>query len=332
MKVILYLLLIVGCGACASEEKTEKWQKRRADVIDVRKDVKEIDTEDVLIGAVASPYICGEYLVIVDHMAIDKSVHVFNRQTFKHVLSLGDKGLGPLEIAVCGSIGWNDKEHELYVTDNGQRRILRYNLDSLLTDPSYSPTVKLKFGDMAYPNDYCYINDTLSYGSFIWHPTSSSFSQTGGRWNITTGESKLIDYIHPVDKKKRIAFAVSPSYNTLVECNRRYDLISFYNLDGEHQFNVYGPNWDDDGDLKEHFKNAVICNDKIIASYVGEDWNHNDGAKTLHVFSIAGDYLKTLNVGYKINGLCCDEKNKRIIMNLDSDYQFAYLDMEKYFN
>lgn len=75
-----------------SQKKNAKWQKQRSNIIDVRKDVKEIDTEDVLIGAVASPYICGEYLVVVDRMAIDKSVHVFNRQTFKHVLSLGDKG------------------------------------------------------------------------------------------------------------------------------------------------------------------------------------------------------------------------------------------------
>lgn len=61
---------------------------------------------------------------------------------------------------------------------------------------------------------------------------------------MITGETELIDYVHPADKKKRVAFAVSPRYNTLVECNRRFDLISLYNLDGELQCNVYGPNWD----------------------------------------------------------------------------------------
>ena len=84
------------------------------------------------------------------------------------------------------------------------------------------------------------------------------------------------------------------------------DLISLYNLDGELQCNVYGPNWDEKGDRKEHFKDAAICGDKIVVSCIGEDWNHNDGARLLHVFNIAGDYLKTLDVGRKINGLCCD--------------------------
>ena len=47
------------------------------------------------------------------------------------------------------------------------------------------------------------------------------------------------------------------------------------------------------GDRKAHFKNVVICDDKIVASYIGEDWNNNNGASVFHVFNIAGDYLKT---------------------------------------
>lgn len=332
MRLVLYLLVILFCGACTSKGKNEKFQNQRLNIVNVKDDMKEIDMENLLIGAVAQPYICGKYLAVIDYRSVDKLVHIFDKHTFKHMLSLGDMGQGPTEISVIGSIAWNEKEHELYVTDNGQRRILRYNLDSLLCDSLYAPSVKLKFGNAAFPDNYYYIDDTLSYGSFIQITSSSSFKQTSGKWNMITGEAELIDYVHPADKKKRVAFAVSTQYNTLVECNRRYDLISLYNLDGELQCNVYGPNWDKNGDRKEHFCNAVICDDKIIASYIGEDWNHNDGAKVLHVFNIAGDYLKTLDIGRRINRLCCDEENKRIIMNLDSEYQFGYLDIEKYLN
>lgn len=332
MKLVLYLLVVLLCVACTSKGENEKWQNQRTNIVDIKDDVKKIDTEDVLIGAVASPYICGNYLAVIDYSSVDKLVHIFDKHTFKHILDLGDIGQGPTEISVIGSIAWNEKEHDLYVTDNGQHKILRYNLDSLLNDSLYIPCVKLKIGNAAFPDNYYYINDTLSYGSFIQLTSSSSFSQTSGKWNMITGETKLIDYFHPADKKKRIAFAVSSQYNTLVECNRRYDLISLYNLDGELQFNVYGPNWDKDGDRKEHFKDAAICGDKIVASYIGEDWNHNNGASVLHVFSITGDYLQTLDVGRRINRFCYDEENKRIIMNLDSEYQFGYLNIEKYFN
>lgn len=327
----LWLFLLLVVMSCISNSEADKYQRKRDNFVDIKGDVKEIDMEDVLIGAVASPYICGNYLAVIDYRSVDKLVHIFDKHTFKHILSLGDIGQGPTEISVIGSIAWNEKEHDLYVTDNGQRKILSYNLDSLLNDSLYAPYVKLKFGNAAFPDNYYYINDTLSYGSFIQMTSSSSFSQTSGKWNMKTGKAKLIDYVHPADKKKRVAFAVSREYNTLMECNRRYDLISLYNLDGELQCNVYGPNWDENGDRKAHFKNAVICGDKIVASYIGGDWNNNNGARVLHVFNIAGDYLKTLDVGRQINYFCCDEENKRIIMNLDSEYQFAYIDLEKYF-
>ena len=330
MRLVLYLLVVLFCVACTSKDKNEKWQSRRSNVVDVKDDVKEIDTGDVLIGAVAEPYICGNYLAVIDYKSVDKLVHVFDRNTFKYMLSLGDRGQGPTEISSVGTIAWNEKERDLYVTDHGQRRILRYNLDNLLNDSQYAPTVKLRFGNAAFPNDYYYINDTLCYGSFIEPTSASTFNQTCGKWNMITGEKKLIDYVHPADRKKRVAFAVSPQYNTLVECNRRYDLISLYNLEGVLQCNVYGPNWDGSGDGNEHFQNATICDDKIFVSYVGDDWTHNSGAKVIHIFNIAGDYLKTLDVGRRINRMCCDEEHKRIIMNLDSEYQFAYLDIEKY--
>lgn len=210
MKLVLYLWVVLVCGACTSKEMNEKWQNRRANIVNVKDDVKEIDTEDILIGAVAQPYMCGEYWAVIDYKSVDKFVHIFDKHTFVHLLSLGDRGQGPTEISVIGSIAWNEKEHDLYVTDNGQRKILRYNLDSLLNDSLYVPSVKLKFGNGAFPDDYYYINDTLSYGSFI-QTTISSFNQTSGKWNMITGETKLIDYVHPADEKKRVAFAVSPN-------------------------------------------------------------------------------------------------------------------------
>lgn len=51
--------------------------------------------EDVLIGSLAQPYIFGEYLVIADYKSNDKLIQIFDKKTFKHLLSLGDVGQGP---------------------------------------------------------------------------------------------------------------------------------------------------------------------------------------------------------------------------------------------
>lgn len=331
INLVLYLFVIALCCGCASENTKEKRQRKRANIVNVKDKVKEIDTEKALIGSWAQPYICGDYLAIADYKSPDKKVRLFDLHTLKYVLSLGDAGQGPTEITVLGTIAWNEKEHDLYVTDHGQHKIMRYHLDSLLVDSLYVPTVRLRLGDIsnASPKDYYYVNDTLAFGSFLVPTSGSSYKWTGGKWNMKTGGMKLIDYVHPSDKKKRISFAFSLPHNTMVECNQRYDLMSLYDLEGNLLYNVYGPNWDADGDRKQHFKNAVIYKDKIIASYIGEDWRNNDGARVLHVFDITGNYLKTLDVGYKMNNLCCDEENDRLIMNLDAEIQFGYLDLKE---
>lgn len=326
MKVVFYLLVVLFCSACASEQKGEKWQKQRANRVDVRDKVTEISTGDILIGNFAHLYVCGKYLVIADFRSFDKQVHVFDNQTFDPVVSFGDKGQGPKEITVLGTVAWNEAKHDLYVTDHGKLEIFRYNLDSLLANPLYEPTTKVKLAETVFPSNYYYVNDTLSYGVVIKPTSVSTFDQTSGKWNMMTGEFKTIDYVHPADDKKRIVLAVSLAHNTLVECNQRFDLISLYNLEGELQCNVYGPNWDASGDRKMHFSDVAICGDKIVAAYVGGDWVHHDGARVLHVFNIQGEYLKTLDVGRKINHFCYDEENGRLILSLDDEIQFGYID------
>ena len=134
---------------------------------DVRNRIREISMEDVLIGAMAKPYVFDDYLIIADYRSMEKMVHIFNKNTFAPLCSFGDPGQGPKEITVLGTVAWNPEKRELYVTDHGQLRILGYQLDSLLQNSDYEPFVKLKVNGMNFPNDYCYINDTLAYGSFI---------------------------------------------------------------------------------------------------------------------------------------------------------------------
>lgn len=72
----------------------------------------------------------------------------------------------------------------------------------------------------------------------------------------------------------------------------------------------------------------MFCNDKIIASYSGGDSRTNAYRPTRFlVFSLDGDYLKTLDVGFRIVDFCYDNNNNRIIMNFNDEIQFGYLDL-----
>jgi predicted RNA-binding protein associated with RNAse of E/G family len=46
------------------------------------------------------------------------------------------------------------------------------------------------------------------------------------------------------------------------------------------------------------------------------------------VFDLEGNYLKTLETGYKICNICYDKKENRILMSLDDQIQFASLELD----
>lgn len=78
-----------------------------------------------------------------------------------------------------------------------------------------------------------------------------------------------------------------------------------------------------------HFCNVVIYKDKIIASYSGKNRLTGDSLPSeFIVFDINGNYIQTMETGYKIVGFCLDRQNNRIILHLDDTMQFAYIDLD----
>lgn len=337
-KTILLLLSAIVCLGCTQRPGTEKHQKNRDNIINVHDRVVEIELEDVLIGAWGSPYILNEYLIIRDYHSSEKLIHLFDKKNFKYITSTTNKGQGPGEIANIGHIEANEAKRLFYVTDHGKQRIFSYNLDSVLVNPDYMPEVKMKMNERQFPAKYQYINDTLSYGLIIEPIGNSDFRPTVGQWNMQTGDISLMKYTHPEIEKKRITFAVSAENGIYVECYSHHDLMSICTLDGNLKYNIYGEKWDNQKSNKYLYYDEVeFCKDKIVVSYAhGEDRTlKNRNGRTVGasptqfiIFDLNGDYIQTLETGYNISRFCYDEENNRIILSMDDDIQFGYLDLE----
>ena len=82
MREILYILLLTVCWSCAQNSKTEVYQNKRANILDVQDRVKEIAINDVLIGPISPLCIVGEYLIIGDVKSQDNLIHIFNKNDF----------------------------------------------------------------------------------------------------------------------------------------------------------------------------------------------------------------------------------------------------------
>jgi hypothetical protein len=313
--------------------------KPRSNVVDVHARIKEIRIEDPLIGSNPFLYTIGDYLIITDYKSPDEQVYLFDKNSFRYLRGTAKKGQGPYEIANIGFIGIDEEHGKFYVADNARLLILSYDLDSLLKDdPDYAPSVKLNMKDNAIPLEYEYFNDTLCIGMIAEPIGTNDFKPYVAKWNMTTGEIVPMKYEHPRIKKKRTLFAVSREHGIYVECYSGHDMMSICSLDGELKYNVYGPHWDPEYSGRvDYYGYTVFCGDKILTLYSAgkNSWNQDPARGVVAnwptqflVFDLEGNYLKTLETGYKIARICYDRENHRILMSLDDDIQFAWLDLD----
>ena len=338
MNKLLYLLFFVICLSCSDHSSTEKYQKVRNNIINVHDYVKEIEIEDVLIGSSAHLFLLSDYMIISDIRSSDKLIHVFDKNNFNYVTSIGNRGEGPDEITNMGFIGIDEAKRVLYVSDHGKQKIFCYNIDSVIMDSFYIPWVKMRMNAKQFPSEYQFINDSLCIGRVIEPIGNSNFKPSVAKWNMETGEIEFMKYEHPGIEKKRIVCTASKENELYAEFYSNYDLITICNFDGELICNIYGPGWGDRKTTRtDYFSDGVFCDDKIFALYSGGDSFIQDKSGKIKsalptkflVFNLNGDYLKTLETGYRISSFCYDKKNNRLILNLDDMIQFAFLDLDE---
>jgi len=336
---LLSFLLFYCCMSCMHNSETAKIQNNRNNIINIHEKIKELVIEDVLISNHSRIHVFDKYLMIIDYGGIDKLIHIFDKNDFTYITSTGEAGPGPDELSNIGMISYNASNRILYVPDNGKNTIFCFELDSIITQPHYIPKERLKFSINQIPNDLQYMNDSIAIGSIIIPTSNSDYRPAVGIWNMRTNDIKLINsHDHPQIERKRTSFAVSVERGIFVEAYRFHNLMTICDLDGNLKCYIYGNKWDTSTQNRFVFYQKVgFCKDKIIASYTDGDVNfihdQNSGMRQnnptqLIFFNINGDYLKTIETGYKIIDFCYDNDNNRICMVLDDEIQFAYLDLD----
>ena len=290
------------------------------------------------ISNFGAPYILNDYLIISDYKSYDKLIHIFNKNTFQYLTSVGKQGQGPSEIANMGRILCNNQQNTFYVIDHGHQVLYDFPMDSVLSHSDYLPKKKANIERTEFPFMMQYESDTLSYALFMRVLNPGDYFPAVARWNMQTGEREFMSYNgHPEIKKKRVSFAASPEHNLYAEVYWYHDLLSLCTLDGVLKYNLYGKRWNNiKSNENAYYDEAIFCKDKIVASYWGDKRLFKDNRNLnvhrpdkLIVFNLDGDYIATLEVGYPILHFCYDESNNRLIFAFDDDMQFAYLDLDQ---
>ena len=264
--------------------------------------------------------------MIQDYDAWDGAIHLFDKGDFRYITSAGSKGEGPNELTIMGNVSIDEARRKFYITDNAKYKVFSYDMDSVVSmGRSYRHQLKAKFSTSRIPSDAIYINDTLSYCRLIVPTSVSTFDQMIGKWNMLTGEIKVIGEKHPDTHQKRTKIDVSMEKNMMVEVSYQYDLMNISDLDGNVQCYIYGPDWETKG--LQTFGDVMITPNHILASYSGDKWANAETYK-IHVFDLKGNYQQTLDIGYKMIDCVYDKTHHRLFMVFNDEIQFGYLDLK----
>lgn len=334
MKYITNLFIAVLCCmvyTCTNQQgQVDRHLSKRNKIVYVKDKIKGIPIEDVLIGKNGYPYIFDNYLIIKDPRAIDKLINVFDAKTFKLLGRTGDLGQGPKEISMLMDLFWNNEKKELYAIDTGSQNIYSFNIDSVTDNPNYQPDIKQKINSGSCPLEINYVNDTLSYCQAANKVSSKPviWEVRLGKYNMITGDLKVIKYDGPDMNPKRARVSASEKYKRIVVCSNRFDIMSILDFNEKLICNVYGPNWKKQADDIDHYKTTLFYNGKILALYSGNRQSEQMYPTQVIIYSLNGEYIKTLDVGYQIGAVAADEQNRRLIFSFDDDIQFGYLDLD----
>jgi hypothetical protein len=327
------IFLALLASSCTLSNDTEKYQGRRDNIINVRDQIVEIQIEEPMMSWYSVPSLTDRYLIIQDLKSLDKLIHFFDRNNFQYITGIAYRGQGPGELANMGRRMAIDEVHrKFYVTDHGKQKVFSYHLDSVLSDPSYMPGVKIGIGDRQFPDHYQIIDDSTAICGSIQRLEPGNFKPAAGKMNMQTGEITLMPYENPrVKGRKRSSIAVSVEHGIYAEYYLLNDLITLCDFNGNLICNIYGPEWNENSNRKDYHELAVFCGDKLYVEYLGESRLNEQGqvnrATKLLVFDLQGNYLQTLETGLAIVDLCYDKDHHRLLLSLNDDIQFGYLDL-----
>ena len=340
--VIVLSTILLGCND--NNSNTEKYQMNRDyNIIDVSDKITDLPNM-LPVRFCTNIKIINNLLIIMDSKATHKGIHIYNKNSFKHLATTGYIGKGPGEIVNYGNIVPLKNENAFLLPDYGKLVITKFYIDSILNDSTYKPIQIQNFAKFNFCTEYESINDTIFLGMIVNILKNRTFRKCMAKYNIITNKMEQFGYHHPISesndrKKTYFRFKIFPKNNIYVRCYSRSDLITICDLDGNLKYNIYGPGWKNNkNNRKDFFTHKVEAYNKyIITSYLGKNGITFDENKRPHgvlptkflVFDFEGNYIKTIETNHHIANWGVDEDNKRIIAYFDDiDVEFGYINID----
>ena len=334
MRYNICFFLILVLFSC-KEETSKKFKLSNAEVIDVSSKISDLKTEQIISNPMLT--ISGDYLIVSDYDAtFEKGIYLFDKNSFAYLGSTGILGEGPGQITRYGQIAITPNCNEFWMPDFAKIKMFKFDIDSVLMDENYLPTVSKPFENDFFLSRFKFISDSVAYGTGLEVLSPSTFRVSLGRWNINSGEIEKFGDEHPklISERTNAFFDYSYRHNIMALAHINHDILSIYDVEGKAKYHILGEKEFDNENRKLKFFGQVHIGDEyIIASYLGGknfklDENQRPksvGRSKLLVFDLDGNLLKVIEIGYEVRYFAVDDDNKRVICYfLDREEPLGY--------
>ena len=324
--LLLFLSVIAGCKSSDNvHEKT--FEVDKSNIINVKDKIKDIKTH--INFATSYLYIMDRFLIVVEmNKGMDKAIHVYDKDTFSYLTSMGIIGQGPGEIENPGQAGIDEENRLLWLPDHNKEVMMKFHLDSVLANPNYKPEKAFDVEHDFFMARFGFLNDSIVLGKAI-HPTSnSSFEELMAKHNVYTKKIEKYGYEHPqtVGQQSNSLFKLSLKHKMYVNAYVYCDLMTVCSLDGKLKYNLFGPDrFENKNNRKDYFSDVDFYNNYIIVSYLNDVGLVTDKFKKqtgnlpskFLIFDLDGNLKRTIETGHKFTFFCVDETNQRVIAYFD---------------
>lgn len=314
--------IIIGTIGCGKDETIKRFKLTDFEPINVSDQIIDFETDQLIAIPVLT--IMDDLLIVKDGSGLSNNfIHLFEKNTLKHLNSVGLLGEGPGEFMNSGQITVGYNPNEFWLAENSKMKMFKFDKDSALVDKNYKPSISKPMGNDFFLSRFQFMSDSLAIGAGIEVLSTNTFRVRLGIWNLNQGSTSKFGYEHPklTNERTNAFFSYSKAHQMFALAYSSHDIMSILSLDGGLKFNIIGEKeFDNDNRRIGFFDRVHIDSNQIIALYLSDERfvikdgaaPRGKGATKLLFFDLEGNLQKIIETGHEIYNFAVDEENNRV--------------------
>ena len=328
--ISLFSVITLGCKQERQSIDTDISFRDFPEIIDLKGEGHVLDDHQAMLRYPFRIRIYDDYLFILDMHNAEEFCHIYDKQTFSHIVSFGKRGEGPQEM-LQGQTMLVVSLDSIWTLDPGKRQIVRWSFLPMERRVEQAEVIRLDKQTVISANDLTRYNDTiwflpdLSGRSRVWHVGHSGkvVAQTG---DIPSNQSVHENGLAPLASAWNAYIHYHPRNDILVAATQLGDVMEIYNLRTGERKVVRGPHDEpvyrttsqgyaiptgimgySDVQITDRYIYTVFHGrtfKEIAADPIGTE----DGGRYIRVFDLEGHPVRCYHLDHAVYGIHVDEK------------------------